>query len=109
MRKIILGLLCFICVSAYASENSPKSTIKRLISYSNVVNGDLYVSLANNGSSCANGYFLNVDDKGFKVISSMLLAAYHANSIIHIDGITTVKWSGSSANVCKIYDVEYIK
>lgn len=93
-----------------ANETSPKSTIKRFISYSDYGSGDVFVSLENNGSICNYGYYLNKENQGFEANYSMLLSAYHANSSVKLIGLDTdEKWQGSSATVCQLYSVELAK
>lgn len=113
MKTIIKGIMLFISIFAahsLASEASPKSIVKRFISYSNYGNGDVFVSLENNGSICNYGYYLNKEDQGFEANFSMLLSAYHANNKVILTGLDTEdKWRGSGSTVCKLYSVELVK
>ncbi len=102
MAKYLL-LLYIINFSAIASadlENSPKSTIKRLIAYSKFGNGDVYVELSTNSSTCSHGYFINKTSAGYESTLSMLLTAYQANTPVILYGYKSNKWSGSTAPVC---------
>ena len=89
MKRIIKGIMLLISIFAahsLASEASPKSIVKRFVSYSNYGNGDVFVSLENNGSICNYGYYLNNEDQGFEDTYSMLLSAYHANAKVILIG-----------------------
>lgn len=113
MKTIIKGIMLFISIFAahsLASEASPKSIVKRFISYSDYGSGDVFVSLEYNGSSCSDGYYLNKENKGFEANYSMLLSAYHANAKVILIGLDKdEKWSGSGNTVCKLYSVELVK
>ena len=114
MKIIITTVMLYIFLSftsqVIANETSPKSTIKRFISYSNYGNGDVFISLENNGSTCNSGYFLNKENQGFEANYSMLLSAYHANSSVKLIGLDTEeKWQGSRAIICQLYSVELVK
>ncbi len=109
MAKYLL-LLCIINFTALASvdlESSPKSTIKRLISYSKFGKGDVYVQLNSGTSACSHGYFINKESAGYESVLSMLLAAYQANTPVILYGYKNNQWSGSSAPVCELYSVLY--
>ncbi len=111
MSKYLLLLVVYqfsISVMAFSdTESSPKSTIKRLIAYSKFGNGDVYVELNTNSSTCKNGYFINKTSAGYEATLSMLLAAYQANTPVILYGYKNNQWSGSSAPVCELYSVLY--
>ena len=109
MKTSILALAIILFTGFAQAELtiSPKSKIKRLISYADFGNGDVYVELESKVAGCPSGYYVNRDDKGFNNNFSMLLAAYQAQSSIYIYAYDSTKWAGSSAQVCKIYSVMY--
>lgn len=94
---------------ASSVERSSKGVIKRLITYANFGDGDVFVSLPTNGQICEWGYFVNKNSKGYESTMSSLLAAYHAQTPILIYGLTAdnKRWSGSNKRTCEIYAVEY--
>lgn len=107
---VMLYIFLLFTSQVIANETSPKSTIERFVSYSNYGNGDVFISLENNGSICNYGYYLNKENQGFEANYSMLLSAYHANSSVKLIGLDTEeKWQGSSATVCQLYSVELAK
>lgn len=93
-----------------ANKTTLKSSIKRLISYSNYGNGDVFVTLESNGLICNSGYFINKDSQGFETNYSMLLSAYHAGIEVILTGSDQdTKWQGSKSTVCELYSVELEK
>jgi len=108
MRKILYIVLILFPFSAFcATEASPKSKIKSMVSYSEYGGGDVQVVLESNGTICVNRYFLKKLDPGFDANMAMLLAAYHSKSTIRIYGHTDQKWAGSSGYYCHVYQVSY--
>lgn len=106
---VLLGLAISQLSLATSNEKSSKGVIKRLITYANYGNGDVFVSLPTNGSTCSYGYFLSKNSNGYESTLSSLLAAYQAQTAIYIYGLTSEdkRWSGSGNHVCEIYSVEY--
>lgn len=93
--------------SASLVEAAPKGHIERLIAYSRVGNGDVFVSMASNGEICSSGYFIDKSSAGYNGILSMLMAAYQANLPIVVYGYKDTHWSGSASTVCELYNVAY--
>lgn len=84
---LLLGVL-LPQLSFAAQERSSQGVIKRLITYANYGNGDVFISLENNGTVCRYGYFVNQDSLGYQSTLSGLLAAYQAQTPIFIYGFT---------------------
>jgi len=107
MKVFLLAFALLFSCYAGSNETSPSSHIKRLISYSQYGNGDVYVQLESSGTICSYGYFINENSPGFKNNFSMLLAAYQAGTPVRIEAYDDRRWSGSSGVVCEIYSVIY--
>ena len=111
LRTSVLILACTLStsfpVAASELEGSSLSLVSRLIAYSKRGNGDVFVSLDNNGQQYANGYYLDKGSAGYESVLRMLLAAYQVKTPIIIYGNTSMKWSGSTSPVCEIYNVAY--
>ena len=117
MNKFALLLTCaFVTFQTHASvapasaslvEAAPKGHIERLIAYSRVGNGDVYLSMEANGEICSSGYFIDKSSAGYNGILSMLMAAYQANLPIVVVGYKDTHWSGSPNAVCELYNVTY--
>ncbi|WP_104401910.1 hypothetical protein [Vibrio penaeicida] len=110
--KTILSAL-FISMSliniahAFTPEASPTGSIKRLIAYTKFGNGDVYVQLNANSTSCSHGYFIDKSSAGYESTLSMLLAAYQANTPVTLYANPEKKWAGSGNSVCELYSVVY--
>ncbi|TQV86452.1 hypothetical protein [Aliikangiella coralliicola] len=107
MKKLIYILMMLPMTAIAASEPSPMSKIKRVITYADYGGGDVQVVLETNGTTCKDGYFFNKADPNFDGMLSMLLSAYHAKTRIILDGHTDQKWAGSSGYYCKLYSIRY--
>ena len=117
MNKLALLLaFAFVTFQTHASiapasaslvEAAPKGHIERLIAYSRVGNGDVYLSMETNGEICSSGYFIDKSSAGYNGILSMLMAAYQAKLPIVVYGYKDTHWSGSTNTVCELYNVAY--
>ncbi|NNU14548.1 hypothetical protein HL669_23380 [Vibrio parahaemolyticus] len=111
----LLGVL--MSVSVYAAptvptvanniETSSPTQIDRLIVYGKRGNGDVFLSTEANSEQCADGYFIDKASAGYEGSVSMLIAAYQAKTQIQISGYTDSFWSGSTGQVCALYNVTY--
>ncbi|EJE4149822.1 hypothetical protein C1S86_23850 [Vibrio parahaemolyticus] len=111
----LLGVL--MSVSVYAAptlptvanniETSSLTQIDRLIVYGKRGNGDVFLSTDANSEQCADGYFIDKASAGYEGSVSMLIAAYQAKTQIQISGYTDSFWSGSTGQVCALYNVTY--
>ncbi|EHV5558131.1 hypothetical protein K0W35_004885 [Vibrio parahaemolyticus] len=88
-------------------EVSPTTQIERLIVYSKLGNGDVFVSTDAHSEQCSNGYFIDKASAGYEGIVSMLIAAYQAKTPIQLSGYTDAFWGGSTGPVCALYNVTY--
>ncbi|NOH22831.1 hypothetical protein [Vibrio europaeus] len=109
MKKYFTLLILLLSFGVSANEASPKGTIKDIFAYSKFGNGDVYIVLSQNGSSCSGGYYIDKASAGYESILSMLLAAYQANTNVVINGYVNNRWSGSSEPVCEIFRVAYMR
>tara|TARA_R110002072_G_scaffold33030_9_gene100262 strand:+ start:9352 stop:9687 length:336 start_codon:yes stop_codon:yes gene_type:complete len=110
MNKLLAVILMVVLSTSVFALDSSSGKIDRMISYSKFGNGDVFVSLSNNGAICTYGYFINKDSAGYQSSLSLLVAAYHSNIDVKIMAYDSVKWSGNTANtVCEIYSVEYVR
>ncbi|MBB1301439.1 hypothetical protein H5183_08830 [Pseudoalteromonas sp. SR44-8] len=107
----LLVLLLPQTLLAKSYESSAVGVIKKLVTFANYGNGDVYVTLPVNGTICKSGCFISKNSNGYESTFSSLLAAYQAQTPITIHGLTASdkRWSGSSLPVCEIYSVEYLR
>ena len=105
--KFLLTLIAIGLVApVFATEDSPKATIVKLVSYAKYGNGDIFVKLEATSPICNGGYYINKSSEGFQSVTSMLLAAYHAKLPIIVKADEASKWVGSDT-VCEINAVYY--
>lgn len=110
MKKYLTFLILLLSFGVSAAhEISPKGTVDKLIAYARNGNGDIYVGLTENGTTCSNGYYIDKASLGYESILSLLLAAYQANTQVTILADVSKRWSGSSHPVCEIYYVAYAR
>jgi hypothetical protein len=111
MKKIIFIwlLMCPITTVLASIQASPRSSIKKIISYTERGGGDVLVQLTKNGSHCSSGYWLSKSDPGFRANYAMLIAAFQSNmNSVIIEGHSYQLWSGSAAGIyCHISNVQY--
>lgn len=109
MKKLlsVLVLLYPLAVVAVTQE-SPKTSVKKIVSYSERGRGDVVVQLTKNGSQCSSGYWLRKTDPGFQANYEMLLWAFQEGlSSVVIEGNSLRLWSGASMGVyCHIANVQ---
>ncbi|MBL4828163.1 MAG: hypothetical protein JKY66_10725 [Spongiibacteraceae bacterium] len=109
MKKLLYIFLLICPVASWAStQESPKTSVKKIISYSES-GGDVLVQLARNGSQCDSGYWLKKTDPGFQANYLMLITAFQSKSdSIIIEGYSYQLWPGSHKGMyCHVSNVQY--
>jgi hypothetical protein len=102
---IIMGI-SLAGISSAAQRNTVETTITKIYTYTQTGGGDVLVVVAHPATDCADGFWLNPTDAGFKSTLSSLLAAHHAGSTVQIFGLDTELWPASSSGAfCKITTV----
>jgi len=98
-----------ICAADY--EKSGRTKIARIGAYhSSTAGGDIIITVDNPSLSCKAGYILEKDTAGLAPTLSVLLSAFHANSVVDIHAHTTRSWRGSSSsNWCIVEAVHLLK
>lgn len=84
MKAFLSAIVLLFSCAVTSLEQSPSSHLKRLISYSQYGNGDVYVQLESSDTICSYENAMNENRSGFKNNFSMLLAAKTANTEITV-------------------------
>lgn len=113
MKKIVLTLVslivCLLANLTVAYEVSSVAKVSRIVTSTNVGDGDVYFSLTTNGAICTYGYFITKSQKGFDASFSLLLSAYHAQTTLKVNAIETSRWANSGSPVCEAYSLEIVR
>ena len=106
--KFLVAVLLILSAPALSLEVSAPSKVKLVYSYPEYGGGDVVFLLETQTGTCK-GYWLKKDAPGQQATLSLLLAAYHAKTIITATGHPEPanKWPGSSEQYCKLYSLAY--
>ncbi|NRA64002.1 MAG: hypothetical protein HRU19_05930 [Pseudobacteriovorax sp.] len=107
MKKAIILAISLISANAFADKNTGKIATIHTYSYG-IAAGDTIVGLTRASGGCPNGYFLSssyASEDAKKAILSKLLFAKAQGLEVKIDGKEDLKWAGSTAKYCTIYNL----
>ncbi len=108
--KYLLFILSVFSINALAGVTvSPDAKIIAMETYTEYGNGDVIFSISPSEATCSDGYYLRKVDPGYDANLSMLMAAYHADTMVVVRGRNTDRWDGApDKDFCKVYSIRYV-
>lgn len=105
LKNIILLLVVFVSQNAISKTLvvTPKTKISQVSVYSELGNGDVFITVDNSIVGCDSGFWVSGDSAGSNKVLSTILAAKHSQSIVQVYGDKDRIWSGSTGKFCHIY------
>lgn len=102
MKYIFGVVLSMLSMNVFCGVTTGTTSVKEIYSYATAgIAGDIIFTVNEPISECT-GFWGDSSTVGFKNNLSVILSAYHAGSPVLVYADETQKFSGSSANYCKL-------